>query len=381
MDYRDSGEEAGFRATLRDWLRQHVPAGWRGDGSDRTLLAARKRWHQTLHRAGYAGLSWPVEYGGQGRSPLYDAILGEELSQVDAPPQLETINYLGRAIWTYATDEQRAQYLPALLDAQTIWCQGFSEPGAGSDLASLRTHAELDGDTYVVNGQKMWTSGAHLADWCILLVRTDPSVPKHRGISCLLTPVDAPGITVRPITLASGVAETSEMFLDNVRIPAANMLGRPGDGWNIAMSTFAYERGPGDVGVITRYRHTLAEIEQWVRDHGADRDPGVRRALADAYVRGEALRLHVAEQLSARVGGKPPGEEGSISKLLWIDAEQHLLHLAMDLMGAEALTGPDGAWRRRYLSTRPMSVYGGTEQIQLNIVAQRLLGMPRAPRT
>jgi alkylation response protein AidB-like acyl-CoA dehydrogenase len=377
MDYRDTPAEADFRASLRSWLQANIPPGWSDIKDDAGQRSLHKRWHQALYQAGYVGMSWPKEYGGQDLSPIYDAILNEEVAFSKAPPLPGNVNFLGRAMWTHGTEEQKKRFLPALLTGEFAWCQGFSEPEAGSDIGSLRTRAVLDGDHWVVNGQKMWTSGAHAADWCFLLVRTDPEAPKHKGISCLLTSMDVPGITPRPIVLASGDPETSEVFFDDVRIPADQMLGRPGSGWGIAMTTLAYERGPGDVGFIARYRRTLEELEGVARSRALDTDPQVRASLAMAYVRGEALRLNVVEQLSARVSGRQTGEEGSVAKMLWIDAEQSIQHLAMDLLGADALVGREPDWLSHYFSSRPVSVYGGTAQIQKNILAQRVLGMPR----
>jgi alkylation response protein AidB-like acyl-CoA dehydrogenase len=377
MDYRDTTEEAEFRVRLRDWLTEHNPAGWQDIHDDAGKRALGKQWHRELYLAGYVGMSWPPEYGGQGLNPIYDAILNEESAKADAPPLPGNVNFLGRAMWTHGTEEQKKRFLPTLLTGEYAWCQGFSEPEAGSDIGSLRTRAVLDGDHYVVNGQKMWTSGAHAADWCFLLVRTDPDAPKHKGISCLLTPMDVAGIVPRPIVLASGDPETSEVFFEDVRIPADQMLGAPGGGWGIAMTTLAYERGPGDVGAIARYRRTLSELEELARDRGLLGDPHVRTELAMAYARGEVLRLNVVEQLSARVAGHTTGSEGSVAKMLWIDAEQSLNHLAMELLGEQALLGAEPEWLARYFSSRPVSVYGGTAQIQKNILAQRILSMPR----
>ncbi len=377
MDYRDTAAEAEFRTRLREWLSGNIPAGWRDIGDDAGRRASGKQWHRQLYRAGYVGMSWPREYGGQGLSPIYDAILNEEAAAAQAPPLPGNVNFLGRAMWTHGSEEQKKRFLPTLLSGEYAWCQGFSEPEAGSDIGSLRTRAVLDGDHYVVNGQKMWTSGAHAADWCFLLVRTDPGAPKHKGISCLLTPMDVPGITPRPIVLASGEPETSEVFFEDVRIPADQMLGTPGDGWRIAMTTLAYERGPGDVGVIARYRRILGELEDAARERGLLSDPRVRSELAMAYVRGEALRLNVVEQLSARQAGHVTGAEGSVAKMLWIDAEQAIAHLALELLGAPVLLGAEPEWLARYFSSRPVSVYGGTAQIQKNILAQRVLSMPR----
>lgn len=376
MDYRDTPVEAEFRQHLRDWLTTNTPREWQNGNDDEDGRRAQKEWHSALYHAGYIGLSWPKEYGGQGLNPIYEAILSEELALIDAPDLPHNINYLGRAIWTYGTEEQKRHFLPTLLSGEVSWCQGFSEPGAGSDMASLRTRADLRGDHYVVNGQKMWTSGATEADWCLLLARSDPDAPKHKGISCLLTAMDAPGITARPIVLSTGAPDTGEVFFDDVRIPAEQLLGAPGEGWRIAMTTLAYERGPGDVGVVATYRSTLRALEELARDRGLLANEAVREDLARCYIRGEALRLNVLEQLSARSAGGTPGSEGSVAKMLWIDAEQSLQRLAMNLLGADVLTGREPEWLAGYLASRQTSIYGGTAQIQKNILAQRVLGMP-----
>jgi alkylation response protein AidB-like acyl-CoA dehydrogenase len=377
MDYRDTAEEAAFRDEARRWFAANVPTGWRPIVDPHERRALQKRWHQALYDAGYVGMSWPVEYGGRGLSPIYDAILGEEASRVDAPSMPAKVNYIGRAMWTHGTDEQKRRFLPTILTGDEMWCQGFSEPEAGSDIASLRTRGVLEGDEWVVNGQKTWTSGADEADWCFLLVRTEPDAPKHKGITCLLTRMDVPGISTRPIYLANGEPETAEVFFDNVRIPVDQMLGSRGEGWGIAMTTLAYERGPGDVGVIPKYEAMLRHVEDAARERGLLGDPAIRTGLARAYTKGEAMRLAVIEQLSLRVAGNAPGSEGSIAKLLWIDAEQSLHHLALEIIGPDAWLGRADESLSQYLWSRAGSVYGGTEQIQKNLVAQRLLGMPR----
>jgi alkylation response protein AidB-like acyl-CoA dehydrogenase len=378
MDYRDTAEEATFRAELRQWLAAKAPTnyGQLVDHGERRAMA--HQFHKDLYASGYMGMSWPEEYGGRGLSPVYDAILNEEAGRATSPPIPAMVNYLGRAVYTHGTDEQKAQHLPRMLNGDVSWCQGFSEPEAGSDLASLRTRAVLDGDEYVVNGQKMWTSGGQYADWCFLLARTDPDVPKHKGISCLLVDMKTPGITVRPIVLADGDPETCEVFWDDVRVPVTNRLGDPGVGWRVAMTTVAYERGPADIGFISTYYKSLRAVEEAALARGLTEDPGIRRRLADAYVRGEGLRLNVIEQLSMRVSGRQPGPEGSVAKLLWADAEQNLQHLAMDIAGADALTGRDHARLEAYFRSRPVSVYGGSAQIQKNILALSALGMPRS---
>ena len=378
MDYRDTPEEAAFRAELRAWLEANAPKHYADihDPDERNKL--HRAFHRSLYEAGYIGMAWPVEYGGRGLSPTYDGILNEEAGRASSPPLPGMVNYLGRAIYTWGSEEQKKQHLPSLLSGDVSWCQGFSEPDAGSDLAGLKTRADLDGDEYVVNGQKMWTSGGQFAEWCLLLARTDKDAPKHKGISCLLVDMKSPGIEVRPIVLADGDPETCEVFWDNVHVPVENRLGDPGAGWRVAMTTVTYERGPADIGFISMYQKSLRAIESLAKDKGMADDPGIRREIAHAYVRGEGLRLNVIEQLSMRVSGREPGPEGSVAKLLWADAEQTLQHLAMDLAGADALTGRKPERLEAYFRSRPVSVYGGSAQIQKNILALSALGMPRS---
>jgi alkylation response protein AidB-like acyl-CoA dehydrogenase len=376
MDYRDSPEEGEFRLALRAWLEKNVPKGWQDIKDDEGRRQLRKSWHRTLFDAGYVGLGWKVEYGGQGLSPIYDAILNEEAARVDAPELPSMISYLGQAVAGYATEEQKRRFLPPMLNGDVQWCQGFSEPSAGSDLAALRTRAVLDGGSYVVNGQKVWTSLALYSDWCLLLVRTDPKAPKHKGITCLLTPLDAPGITVRPIRLHNGLNDSAEVFLDDVRIPVDNRLGQEGDGWKLAMTTVSYERGAADVGYLSTILRQLDLIETEARGRGSLDDIAVRRALTKVWLDAEALRCNAAYQLSLRVQGKPPGPEGSIGKLLWSRAAHSVAHATLDVRGASSLGNNDDEWFERYLYSRVVSVYGGSTQIQKNIIA-RLLDMPR----
>lgn len=376
MDYRDTPAEAKFRLELREWFKHNIPANWRNVSDVDGLRVLQKMWHKALYDAGYMGLNWPKEFGGQGLEASYDAILNDESSRADSPPLPATVNYLGRAIFTYGTDEQKLQFLPTLLSGDVQWCQGFSEPSAGSDLASLRTRAVLDGAEYLVNGQKMWTSGALYSDWCLLLARTDSSVPKHKGISCLLTPLNAPGITVNSIMLNNGDPDTAEVFFDDVRIPASYRIGDEGAGWSIAMTTLSYERGASDTGSISTLLRQLRELEEIAKARGLLQNPAIRQKLARVYVDIQALRLNVAQQLSMRLAGRDPGPEGSIGKLLWSQAAQYTMHVALDILGADALNGHAPHWLSEYFTSRPVSVYGGSTQIQNNILA-RTLEMPR----
>src|SRR6185437_630902 len=378
MDYFETPEETRFRQEVRAWLAANAPADWRAEvKSDADMGAMMRRWQRTLYDGGYVGLTWPAEYGGRGLGPTYEAILNDELGRADTP-RISFHNYLGRALFTYGTEAQKQRFLPPMLRGDIQWCQGFSEPGAGSDLASLRTTAERRGDRYVVNGQKLWTSGAQHADWCVLLVRTDREAPKHRGISCLLTSAKAPGITIRPVRISDGAPETCEMFFDEVEVPADQLVGEEGDGWRIAMTVLAYERGPADIGLIATFQTTLRQLEARAAARGLAENPEVRKAIAKVYVIGEALRLNVVEQLSARAAGKAPGPEGSVARLLLTRAEQSIRALELELAGAAAFIEPDEPAFGGYLRSRTISIFGGTSEIQKNILATQVLGLPRA---
>ena len=376
LDYRDSAEEAAFRSSLRTWLATHgrrAPAG-ATDVERATLLG---EWHRDLYRAGWMGLSWPVASGGRGLAPIYEAILNEEVGGAGVLP-LPHVAYLGRAIMLFGDEEQRSVLLRRLLSGEDVWCQGFSEPDAGSDLASLRTRAtRRPAGGWVIDGQKVWTSDAPWADLCLVLARTDPEAPKHAGISAFAVPMSAPGVEVRPITLSNGDREFSEVFFDQVVVDDDAMIGRPGDGWSLAMSTVSFERGPADIGFSSRYTALRTELEADVRARGGSTDPETRRVVARAFVITEVLRLHVLRSLSRRVDGTAPGPEGSIDKLLATQTEQELHHIAMDLRGAGPLVGNDPVALREYLYSRAQSIAGGTSQIQWTIVAERVLGLPR----
>jgi alkylation response protein AidB-like acyl-CoA dehydrogenase len=373
MDLFDNEEEAAFRSRLRAWLdlnapRSPLPADFEGH---KTALIA---WHQRLYEAGWVGLSWPEEYGGQGLGPEMEAILQEELSRVGAPPP-PSIGYIGRAIMRFGTDAQRRRYLPPLLSSQEQWCQGFSEPSAGSDLASLRTRAEVNGDSFVINGQKIWTSRARFAHHCFLLARTGPSVPKQAGISAIIVDMRTDGITVRPIIEATrNDLHFCEVFFDDVVVPRDQLVGALGQGWQIAQSILAYERGPIDIGAQAQQFATLQNIVDEARAHGLGTDPETRHACARASIAIEVLRLRSLSSLTMRSRGETPGPSGSVDKLLMSSAQQLLLRTAMDILGPAASIG-HREWYNHYLESRAASIYGGTAQIQKSILANRLLGL------
>jgi alkylation response protein AidB-like acyl-CoA dehydrogenase len=373
MDFRDDPDAARFRAGLRDWLRRNAPVGpWPLGGEARARFW--NDWHRSLHAGGWMGLSWPVEFGGRGLPQVYEAILNDEVGRAGAPPAPH-VGFLGRALLHFGSDEQKRRELPPLLSGEVIWCQGFSEPGAGSDLAAVATRAVPDGDHWVVDGQKVWTSDAAWADRCLLLARTDPNAPAHRGLSALVVDMADPGVEVRPIVQSNGDTEFNEVFLTGVRVPLDAVVGAPGQGWEIAMTTVGYERGPTDVGFSSRYLRTLGELTERARRQGVD--PSDAEALAGAHVAVQVLRAHVLRSLTARDDGAPPGPEGSIDKLLSTRTEQLLHHVAVGVVGADALTGAAPEVLAEYLYSRAASVAGGTSEIQRDIVAQRVLGLPR----
>jgi alkylation response protein AidB-like acyl-CoA dehydrogenase len=375
MNFKDGVDEARFRAQLRAWLADNRPPMDVGVDHGAEGNRANVEWHRSLYAGGWLGLCWPEEYGGRGLTPIYDAIVNEEVGAAGAP--VPSVGYLGRAILHFGSDEQRRTYLPPMLRGEVQWCQGFSEPGAGSDLASLRTRAERRDDVYVVNGQKVWTSRAQWADWCLLLCRTNPELAKHKGISCLVFEMDRPGITVHPLLQTWGTAQFNEVFFDNLEVPVSQRIGQEGDGWTLATTVLAHERGPADIGFISHFQRQLNEFETLLARLPADQRTEFAPRVAQAYVNVNACRLHVLKSLSLRAKGVAPGADTSIDKLLMTRVEQELGALTLDMAGAAPLLGADQETVYRYLRARAASVYGGTEQIQRSIVAQRLLGMQR----
>jgi alkylation response protein AidB-like acyl-CoA dehydrogenase len=373
MDFRDSPDEAQFRARLRAWLAGNVPpGGFPPEDQDRNSF--QMEWHRTLYKGGWIGLSWPRSVGGQELGPMYDAILNDELGAAGAP-RAPSIGFLGRVILQHGTADQQAEYLPGLLSGTHQWCQGFSEPGAGSDLASLRTRADRTDGGYVVNGQKVWTSRAQWSDYCLLLARSDPESTRHRGLSCFVVKTDTPGMTIRPIVQISGDRQFCEVFYDSVFIPQSQRIGPEGEGWKLAMSTVAYERGPADIGAISNHKRTLAELQQLAATSSR---PDAARRVARCRVQVEVLRLRVLASLSERVRGGVPGPEGSVDKLLMAETDQLLAHTRMYLLGAAPLVGDAPEGLHDYFWSRAATIYGGTAQIQKSIVAERVLGLPRA---
>ncbi|MFC9659521.1 acyl-CoA dehydrogenase family protein [Nocardia sp. NPDC127606] len=360
MDYRDSPEEAAFRARLREWLAG-TAASFPSTGDE--YWAKAGDWHRALYGAGFFGLSWPTEYGGHGLAPVYDVILDEELTAAGAP-QRPSLGYLVHGLGAHASPALRQRFLPGMIDGSQRWCQGFSEPDAGSDLAALRTTATRDGDDYVLHGHKVWTSYSDVADWCLLLARTDPDVPRHKGISGFIVSMRQPGIEQRPLRMISGVTrEFGQVRFDGARVPADQLVGAPGDGWKLAMTVVGHEREPATLGFAARYAKTVRQLESRVTGP-------VPSELAWAAVQSEMLRLHVRRRLSEQLDGLVHGPDGSLDKLLMTWVEQSVGHAALAVAG----TGDDDMFGS-YLYSRAQSVMGGTSQIQKNIIATRILDL------
>ncbi len=385
MDFSYPPEAEAFRAELRAWLEANLDErsralGMRGLAADAERIALLRAWNAKLADAGWAAVQWPREYGGRGASLIEQVVWSEEMHRAGAPPTLNPIGLanIAPAIMAHGSDEQKRRHLPRMLRGDDIWSQGFSEPGAGSDLASLRTRAVREGDDYVVNGQKTWNSLGEHANWCQLLVRTDAEAPKHRGISCLLVDLSLPGVEVRPITTITGEREFAEVFFRDVRVPAAALLGAENDGWRVAMTTLNAERA----GVATLHLSVRGRIEELIAEarrtqlggRAVAEDARLREKLARLWADGELLRLLSERALSAILAGRM-GAEGSLVKLVWSRTEQRVAEVAADVLGPAAL---GGHWATARLAARSYTIAGGTTQVNKNIVAERVLGLPRS---
>jgi alkylation response protein AidB-like acyl-CoA dehydrogenase len=380
VDFSYPPEAEAFRTEFRAWLDANLPDDMRGSGGlSETLTADElerlRAWNRTLADASYAAIAWPTEFGGRGASVMEQVVYAEEMHRAHAPGALNVLGLsnIAPAIIEHGTDEQKHRFLARMLRGDDIWCQGFSEPNAGSDLASLRAAAIADGDSWIVNGQKTWNTFGSVANWCELLVRTDPAAPKHRGITCLLVDMTLPGVEVRPLTTITGEAGFNEIFFTDVRVPMSAVLGPVNEGWRVAMTTLAYERG----GVAKLHLGTRAKIQRLIalaHERRVTEDPVARQRLARVYMEGELLKLISDRAISAELHGRAMGPEGSIAKLQWSETEQHVSEVATQLLGADGLSGP---WARDRVYGRSLTIAGGTTQVNKNIIAQRILGLPR----
>jgi hypothetical protein len=387
MNFNYSPEAEAFRKEFRAWLDANLTddvragASWSMDLEGERLEGLRA-WNRTLADARYAAIAWPDEWGGRGAGLMEQVVFAEEMHRAGAPGTLNPLGLsnIAPAIIEHGTDEQKRTLLPRMLRGDDIWCQGFSEPNAGSDLASLQCRAVRDGDVWIVNGQKTWNTLGHLANWCELLVRTDTDAPKHKGITCLLVDMTLPGVEVRPLVTITGEVEFNEIFFTDVRVPVSQTLGPVNEGWRVAMTTLAYERGTVaklHMGLRSKVQRLLTLARETPGRDGApvSEDPVLRQKLARVYLEAELLKLISERAISAELHGRAMGPEGSIAKLVWSETEQHLTEVASDVLGPDALSG---AWARDRVYSRALTIAGGTTQVNKNILAQRILGMPRS---
>jgi len=385
MDFRDSADEARFRDEVRAWFDVNLPDELRGHrgGSARFDGPEVRAWSRALYDGGWSGISWPAEYGGRGLSPRFQAIYLEEEARAEAPPHIGVIGLgmAGPTIIAHGSEAQKERYLQPLLAADEIWCQGFSEPGAGSDLAGVRTSARLDGDRFVLDGQKVWSSYAHIADYCILLTRSDPASERHAGLTYMIVDMHGPGVEVRPLTQITGEAEFNEIFFSSAEVPVENVLGEIGDGWGVAMTTLLHERGTLGFALVARLEVQVRKLVSLAADRGAS--PVQRDAIAREWISLQALRVTAYRSLAALERTGVPGPEGSILKLQWSEANQRVTKLALELLGADAQLLPpnapyDGYWTLQQLRSRGNTIEAGTSEILRSNVAERVLGLPRS---
>ncbi len=394
MDLNLTPEETKFRDELRTWLEANVPKDW-GEWREKPLEESfpyLRAWQRKLYEGGWAAVSWPKEYGGRGATLMEQSLFWEEMARVEAPPMANSLGLglIGPTIIAYGTDEQKKRFIPKILSAEEIWCQGFSEPNAGSDLAALQTEARLDGDHYVVNGQKVWTSYGWIGSWCELVVRTDSNVPKHKGLSVLLIDMKSPGVEVRPLKQMTGESEFNEIFFRDVRVPVGNLLGKVNDGWNVAVSTLMYERGSYGARLHLIFKRAITRLielsHKFQKDgHPAAQDPITRQKLAQCYAEIEIMRWNQLRAFSRVTATGVPGPEGSIQKIFWSELNQRLQQIAQEIFGpyGQLLAGDkdavdNGIWSYGYLRTRGNTIEAGTSEVQRNIIGHFVLGLPRS---
>ena len=395
MDLSFSPAEERFRRQVRDWLAEHLAGdfgalrGRGGPGDEHAPLPLRRAWERTLADAGWTCLGWPREHGGRGATLLEQVIFHEEYARARAPGRLGHIGeeLLGPTLIAFGTEEQQRRFLPPIRRAEALWCQGYSEPNAGSDLANVQTRAERHGDEWIVTGQKVWTSHAHLADWCFVLCRTNPAAPRHRGLSYLLVPMRQPGVTVRPIRQITGTSEFNELFFDGARTAAANVVGEVDGGWRVAMGTLAFERGVSTLAQQLQFANEWALVVEAARTGGVLGDPLLRDRIVQAWIGLRILRLNALRALGeARPGAADP--TAMILKLSWSNWHRDLGELAMDVLGARGLHAPAsdadedlvGRLERLFLFSRADTIYAGSNEIQRNLIGERALGLPPEPK-
>jgi alkylation response protein AidB-like acyl-CoA dehydrogenase len=376
MDLTLTSEEQAFRDEVRAWLGENHP-GPEPDGEE-ARFEFRRAWQRKLHDAGWAGISWPKEYGGRGATLIEQAIFSEEMVRAKAPSPANVLGLVmgGPVVIAHGTEQQKERFLEPILSGEEIWCQGFSEPESGSDLASLKTKAIRDNGGWRVTGQKVWTTYAHEAKWCMLLARSEPNAPKHKGLTYFICDMEQDEIEVRPLRQITGEAEFNEIFLEGAVVPDENLVGGEGNGWNVAITTLMHERaGLGAASAIT-LRRELDELTALINERGLADDPVIRQRIAELKIGVEALRLGALRALTQQMKVGIPGPEGSLAKWQWAMVNQTLTELAVDVLGPDALR-PDSEWAYRFLRARANSIEGGTTEVMKNIIAERVLGLPR----
>jgi alkylation response protein AidB-like acyl-CoA dehydrogenase len=396
VDLNLTPQEQRFRDEVRAWFAEHVPRDWVKRRDEEESMHARfeylRAWQRKLYDAGWAGISWPKEFGGRGAQVMEQVIFIEEMARAEAPPMANVIalGLIGPTIIAFGTPEHKKRYLAKMLSAEEIWCQGFSEPNAGSDLASLSTTGVLDGDHFIINGQKCWTSYAWAADWCELVVRTDPTVPKHKGLTALLVDMHSPGIEVRGLKQMTGESEFGEIFFRDVHVPVENVVGKVNEGWGVAMGTLMHERGTFGAALQVNYRRNfnrLVEIAKQIDRNGkpAAEDPVIRQKLAQCYAEIEVMRLNQLRAFSRINETGVPGPEGSIQKIFWSELNQRFQQVAMEILGpyGQLTHGSpnafdEGQWAYGYLRSRGNTIEAGTSEIQRNIIGHFVLGLPKS---
>lgn len=404
MDPTYPPEADAYREKVQAFLAEHLPTTWKGIGAlpREEVEPFTKQWRATLQDHGYLATSWPKEFGGPGLTALEQVILAEEFQRAGVPVggtnDVFSIQMVGNTILDWGTEEQKRHFIPRILSGEDVWCQGYSEPNAGSDLGNIGCRAVLDGDEWVINGQKIWTSAGHLANWIFVLTRTDPDVPKHKGISFLLVPMDQPGIEVRPIKMISGESEFNEVFFTDAKCPKENVIGEVNGGWAVAMTLLGYERGEAAATFPLMFRTELDRLVALAKARGATADPIVRQRLASCHTQVEVMRFLGLRTLTQFVNGHHPGPEASTFKLFWSEYHKVVSELAIDILGPDAMT-PDGRWPASsfqtdspgapndsaswvgtFFNARAGTIYAGSSQIQRNIVGEMVLGLPKEPR-
>jgi alkylation response protein AidB-like acyl-CoA dehydrogenase len=390
MDLSHTPQELEFRDELRGWLAQNVPAGWQKQTTD---LSMEERfrflcgWQKTLYDGGWAGVSWPKEYGGRGATLMQQAIFWEEMARAEAPPMANVLGLglIGPTIIAYGNDAQKKRFLSKILSAEEIWCQGFSEPNAGSDLAALSTEAVLDGDHYVINGHKVWNSYGWAADWCELVVRTDKNAPQHKGLTVLLVDMKSPGVEVRGLKQITGETEFCELFFRDVRVPVENVVGDVNNGWKVAIGTLMHERGTFGAGIQVAYQRNFKRLVALAKKMERDQDPLIRQKLAQLGGEIEIMRLNQMRAFSRINATGVPGPEGSIQKIFWSELNQRLQQVAQEILGpfgqlakGDSFGVDEGAWAYGYLRARGNTIEAGTSEIQRNIIGHYVLGLPKS---